>query len=100
MAVGEGVGCSGRLELEDLLVASMGPLVEKRLHRDTNTQAGGDWATRGGLNSHCTDELGTDLLHHCPGLGSGDRVEDLVGGVGPHVRPGSFRLSIHARHRR
>src|SRR3954466_9678497 len=32
--VGEGVGCSGRLELEDLLVAvAMGPLLEERPHR-------------------------------------------------------------------
>jgi hypothetical protein len=34
MLVGEGVGCSGRLELEDLLVGvSMGPLLEERPHR-------------------------------------------------------------------
>ena len=34
MLVGDGVGCSGRLELEDLLVVwSMGPLLEERPHR-------------------------------------------------------------------
>jgi hypothetical protein len=34
MVVGEVVGCSGRLELEDLLIGvAMGPLLEERPHR-------------------------------------------------------------------
>ena len=38
MFVGEG-GCSGRLELEDLLVwVAMGPLLEERPHRHTDEE--------------------------------------------------------------